>query len=94
MANKYTIKKIQAREVFDSRGVMTIEIDVFTPAGHGRNAAPFGAPGSRGEFEAPAYGTVGIENAAAVVEGELAPRLTGMDARKTSKCDSIIKEVD
>ncbi|HEX7475774.1 MAG TPA: enolase C-terminal domain-like protein [Dehalococcoidales bacterium] len=94
MPNKCIIEKIRAREVFDSRGVLTIEVDVFTDRGWGRNAAPFGAPGSRGEFEASAYGSVGIDGAAQVVARDLVPRLVGVDAAKLSQCDSMIKEVD
>ena len=94
MAKKTTIKKIQARVVFDSRGVATIEVDVFTNSGWGRNAAPFGAPGSRGEFEASAYGTVGVEGAVKVVEKDLAKGLLGMDASDFRACDNKIREID
>ncbi len=94
MVKKCIISKILAREVFDSRGVPTIEVDVFTAGGFGRNAAPFGAPGSRGEFEAPAYGTSGLEGSVRVVTGELARRMVGLDAADLPLCDSIIKEVD
>ncbi len=94
MAKKCSIENICAREVFDSRGVLTIEVDVFTNRGWGRNAAPFGAPGSRGEFEASAYGSVGFDGAVQVVARDLAPRLVGLDASELSLCDSVIKEVD
>jgi enolase len=94
MAKRGIIKKILAREVFDSRGVLTIEVDVITSNGWGRNSAPFGAPGSRGEFEASAYGSVGITGAVQVVLDELAPRLIGMDASELNLCDEIIKDVD
>jgi enolase len=94
MAKKTIIEKIQARVVFDSRGVATIEVDVITSSGFGRNAAPFGAPGSRGEFEASAYGTVGIEGVVKVVEKDLAKGLIGMDASDLRACDSKIREID
>ncbi|HWQ79009.1 MAG TPA: hypothetical protein VN381_09335 [Anaerovoracaceae bacterium] len=51
---KTKIKKVDYRSVYDSRGVETLEVDIYTEAGWGRAAAPFGAPGSRGEFEAAA----------------------------------------
>ncbi|MDH5364004.1 MAG: hypothetical protein OEW82_02400, partial [Dehalococcoidia bacterium] len=54
------IKNILARKVFDSRGVETLEVDVITENGFGRVAAPFGAAGSRGKFEAPAYSAEGL----------------------------------
>ena len=43
-----TILRIGYRTVFDSRGVETLEVDVFTKTGFARESAPFGAPGSRG----------------------------------------------
>jgi len=49
------ILDLLARKVVDSRGEMTIEVDVLTECSSGRAAAPLGAPGSRGEFEHPAY---------------------------------------
>ena len=55
-----TITNIRCRAVFDSRGVETLEVDVSTQKGFGRVAAPFGAPGSRGAFEAPAYAPGGL----------------------------------
>jgi enolase len=94
MPAKCTVKKIEAREVFDSRGVPTIEVEVFTAAGRGRSAAPFGAPGSRGEFEAPAYGAKGVAGAVKFIARELAPSLIGKDASETSRCDAIIREAD
>jgi enolase len=94
MTDKCNIKKITAREIFDSRGVKTIEVDVITGGGKGRNAAPFGAPGSRGEYEASAYGTTGIDNAVHVVLTEIAPNLAGMDASDLSRCDQVIRDID
>lgn len=94
MPKNATIKKIQARVVFDSRGVATIQVDVFTNSGWGRNAAPFGAPGSRGEFEASAYGTIGVEGAVEAVKKELAKGLVGMDALNLRSCDNKIREID
>ncbi len=44
------IRKIQAREILDSRGNPTIEVEVFTDGGHGRAAVPSGA--STGMHEA------------------------------------------
>ncbi|MFC2038366.1 phosphopyruvate hydratase [Chloroflexota bacterium] len=94
MTKGCTINNILAREVIDSRGVPTIEVDVFTEGGWGRNSAPFGAPGSRGEYEASAYGAIGITGAIDIVLRELAPRLVGADACKVSLCDTIIREFD
>ena len=64
------IKKIGCRTIFDSRGVETLEVDVETQNGFGRAAAPFGAPGSRGEFEAPAYSPEGIQGSISTAESK------------------------
>jgi enolase len=94
MSQDSIIRQVLAREIFDSRGVLTVEVDVITEKGWGRNSAPFGAPGSRGEFEAPAYGSSGIEHASEIILEEIAPRLIGMDAAETELCDRVLKEID
>lgn len=88
------IQSIDAREVFDSRGVATIEVEVTAGAGRGRSAAPFGAPGSRGEFEASAYGPLGVADAVKVVTTEVASRLVGHDASDLAGCDRVLTELD
>lgn len=94
MSGKCIIKEVHARTVFDSRGVATLEVDVITENSSGRNAAPFGAPGSRGIYEAPAYGSVGLSGALEAVEKEIAPRFRGVDAADTNLCDAILREID
>jgi enolase len=91
---KTIIQAIKCRTVFDSRGVETLEVDVLTPGGGGRAAAPFGAPGSRGEFEAPDYAPGGVRAALKLVVDELVPRLIGQDAADWPKIDALIREVD
>lgn len=89
------IESIAAREVFDSRGVPTLEVEVTLAGGaKGRSAAPFGAPGSRGEFEASAYGSVGWPAVVGLVSGDLAAALVGMNAADTRACDTAIREFD
>jgi enolase len=94
MSKAAPIIEVVAREVFDSRGVTTIEVDVTTERGHGRTAAPFGAPGSRGEFEASAYGALGVTGAVKAVITEVADRLIGMDATDLDGCDAALRELD
>lgn len=94
MGKKCLIREVHARRVFDSRGISTIEVDVITDNGLGRNAAPFGAPGSRGIYEAVAYGSIGLNGALNIVEKEIAPRLRGIDAADTNLCDTILREID
>ena len=90
-----TIQKISYRTIYDSRGVETLEVDVCTSGGgFGRAAAPFGAPGSRGEFEAPAYAAGGLAVSMEILSREIIPRLIGMDARNLPAVDGLLREID
>jgi enolase len=89
-----TIKKIQYRTIFDSRGVETLEVDLSTAKGIGRVAAPFGAPGSRGEFEAPAYAPGGLGESIKILEKIIIPSLVGMDALEQEKIDDLLTQLD
>jgi len=82
-----TIIDVHAREILDSRGDPTVEVDVVTEGGaFGRAAVPSGA--STGEFEAfelrdgeeDRYGGMGVRNAVANVNTEIAEALIGYDA--------------
>lgn len=88
------ITKIGHRIVFDSRGVETLEIDLFTAKGFARIAAPFGAPGSRGEFEAPAYAPGGLRDSIEILQKEIVPELVGMDTLEQAVIDNRIAELD
>jgi len=88
------IKDVLYRTIFDSRGVETLEVDVYTSDGFGRCAAPFGAPGSRGEFEAPAYGHGGLEKAQDILNSRIIPELKGMNATEITKIDAMLEEID
>ncbi|HKB11232.1 MAG TPA: phosphopyruvate hydratase [Vicinamibacterales bacterium] len=80
------ISKLHGREVLDSRGNPTVEVDVTLADGaFGRAAVPSGA--STGEREAlelrdrdtSRYGGKGVRNAVANVNGEIARSITGVD---------------
>src|SRR3989344_4188592 len=80
------IKKIFAREILDSRGWPTVEVDLtLTDGSVGRAAAPAGT--STGEHEATEnlhaaasrYGGRGVPQAVANVNGEIAAALVGQD---------------
>ncbi|MBP1718439.1 MAG: phosphopyruvate hydratase [Deltaproteobacteria bacterium] len=88
------ITDIKYRTIFDSRGVETLEVDVHTSKGSGRVAAPFGAPGSRGEFEAPAYAPAGVRESIRLLEKTLVPALVGMDALEQEKIDALLTQLD
>jgi enolase len=86
-----TISAITAREIIDSRGNPTVEVDVRLAGGSlGRAAVPSGA--STGEHEAielrdgdkKRYLGKGVQNAVANVKAKIAPTLIGADA-----CDQI-----
>ena len=88
------IKDIRCRTIFDSRGVETIEVDVVTANSFGRAAAPFGAPGSRGEFEAQAYSPLGLQHSVKILTSEIKPALIGKDASNLAEIDGLIKKID
>jgi enolase len=82
------IREIKPREIVNSRGELTIEIDVFTDHGHGRAAAPGGK--SRGKFEAKVLPI----NEAIKKARELAPRFIGLDASDQEQIDTLLRELD
>jgi enolase len=98
---KRTIAEIHAREILDSRGNPTIEVDVRLAGGAlGRAAVPSGA--STGEHEAwelrdgdkKRYGGKGVTKAVANVNEIIAPALEGWDARDQAKIDNRMIELD
>ena len=96
-----TITAITAREILDSRGNPTIEVDVRLASGHlGRAAVPSGA--STGEHEAlelrdgdkKRYLGKGVLNAVANVKSKIAPVLAGMDATNQVGVDRAMIALD
>src|SRR5213078_1044484 len=99
--SKTSIRYIVAREILDSRGNPTIEVDVRVEGGAlGRAAIPSGA--STGEHEAwelrdgekSRFGGKGVKKAAANVNDKIAPVLKGWDARDQRKIDDKLIELD
>ena len=95
------IKKIIAREILDSRGNPTIEVDVITDSGKmGRSAVPSGA--STGVHEAielrdkdkHRYLGRGVKNAIKNINSILAPSLKGFDITKQSDIDHLMISLD
>jgi len=95
------ITAITAREIMDSRGNPTIEVDVRLASGHaGRAAVPSGA--STGEHEAlelrdgdkKRYLGKGVLNAVANVKTKIAPALAGMDATDQVGIDRAMLALD
>ncbi|HUJ43228.1 MAG TPA: phosphopyruvate hydratase [Opitutaceae bacterium] len=96
-----TITSITAREILDSRGNPTIEVDVRLASGHlGRAAVPSGA--STGEHEAlelrdgdkKRYLGKGVLNAVGNVKTKIAPALTGVDATDQVGLDRVMLALD
>ena len=96
-----TIIDIFAREILDSRGNPTVEVDVILEDGTiGRAAVPSGA--STGAYEAvekrdgdaSRYGGKGVLGAVASVNGEIAEELIGMDASEQENIDAMMIELD
>ena len=91
---------IEAREILDSRGNPTVEVDVFLAGGAmGTAAVPSGA--STGAFEAlelrdggDRYTGKGVLKAVSNVEEEMAPKLIGMDATLQYELDSRLILLD
>ncbi len=92
---------IHAREILDSRGNPTIEVDVLLEDGNfGRAAVPSGA--STGAHEAvelrdgdqARYMGKGVQRAVAAVNGDLSDRLLGMDAEDQRDVDLAMIEAD
>src|SRR6058998_807225 len=96
-----SINRIHAREILDSRGNPTIEVDVRLEGGVlGRAAVPSGA--STGQHEAwelrdgdkSRFSGKGVRKAVANVNHKIAPVLEGWDARDQAKIDQKIIELD
>jgi enolase len=95
-----TIKAVVARQVLDSRGEPTIEVEVMLADGvRGRAAAPSGA--STGEFEAvelrdggPAFGGRGVLRAIETVRSKIAPALVGEHVWAQETIDRRLCELD
>jgi len=94
------IQRIHARQILDSRGNPTVEVDLVLASGAaGRAAVPSGA--STGEFEAvelrdggDAFGGKGVLRAVGNVNGELAEALDGFDAADQQGLDRRMIELD
>jgi enolase len=96
-----TIARVHGREILDSRGNPTVEVDVVLADGTlGRAAVPSGA--STGIHEAvelrdgdkARFGGKGVTRAVAAVDGEIARALAGLDANDQRTVDQTLIELD
>jgi enolase 1/2/3 len=94
------IVRVRGRQVLDSRGNPTVEVDVALESGaFGRAIVPSGA--STGQFEAVelrdgggAWLGKGVTNAVANVNGELASTIQGLDASDQAAVDAALRDAD
>jgi enolase 1/2/3 len=95
------IASVHAREILDSRGNPTVEVDVWLDdGGFGRAGVPSGA--STGEHEAlelrdpddPRFGGKGVRRAVGHVNGPIAEAVTGLDAFDQRGVDRTLLDLD
>ncbi len=94
------ITAVIAREILDSRGNPTVEVEVQTQNGSGRAAVPSGA--STGEHEAielrdgdkKRFGGKGVLKAVQNVMQTLGPSVIGVDSLDQAEVDTILREAD
>ncbi|GHE41095.1 enolase 1 [Streptosporangium violaceochromogenes] len=95
-----SIEGVTAREILDSRGNPTVEVDILLEDGsEGRAAVPSGA--STGRFEAVElrdgdrrYGGKGVEKAVLGVTDEIADEILGFDAAEQRSIDQVMIDLD
>ena len=97
----FSIEAVFGREILDSRGNPTVEVEVLLSGGAtGRAAVPSGAStGAREALELrdgdkKRYGGKGVAKAVANINGEIADEVHGMDARDQPLLDRILIELD
>lgn len=93
------IKKVKAREIIDSRGNPTVEVDVFTPKGLSRASVPSGA--STGKHEAlelrdndRRYLGKGVLKAVGNVNNTIAEHIVGRDSTHQTEIDELMIDLD
>ena len=96
-----SIEKVYAREILDSRGNPTVEVDIYTKSGHlGRAAVPSGA--STGEYEAielrdmdsERYLGKGVRKAVNNINSIISEAIIGLDVTKQEEVDNMMINLD
>nr|QWE91323.1 enolase [Placidida sp.] len=98
--SEFAITAVKARQIYDSRGNPTVEVDVTTGQGRFRAAVPSGA--STGVYEAlelrdggDAYHGKGVSKAVSNVNDIIGPALLGRDVREQTAIDKfMVEELD
>ena len=99
MKNKGKIKSLKAREILDSRGNPTVEVDLITDFGLFRSSVPSGA--SRGKYEAfelrdkeKRYHGKGVKKAVRNINKIIAPKLKAFNPTKQKEIDNFLIKLD
>jgi len=88
MIKNSKIKKIKAREILDSRGNPTVEVELSTEEGVFFASVPSGA--SKGKYETP---TVSVQKAVKNINEIISPNLKGKDPGKQKEIDNFLDPV-
>jgi enolase len=99
-SSEFRIERTVSREVLDSRGNPTVQVDLYTKTGFGRFSVPSGA--SKGRLEAlelrdgdkQRYAGLGVQKAVENVNKILGPKIQGMDSREQEKIDRVLINLD
>src|SRR5881296_2382013 len=99
-ASAFRVEKIASREILDSRGDPTVQVDLHTKSGFGRFSVPSGA--SKGHLEAlelrdgerQRYNGLGVQKALENISRVIAPKILGLDSRDQPKIDRLLNELD
>ncbi|MBO0888451.1 phosphopyruvate hydratase [Candidatus Bathyarchaeota archaeon] len=99
-ASAFKIERVVSREVLDSRGNPTVQVDMYTKSGFGRFSVPSGA--SKGRLEAlelrdgdrQRYHGMGVQKALQNVNGLIGPKILGSDSRDQSRIDRMLIDLD
>lgn len=99
-SSDFRIERTLSREVLDSRGNPTVQVDLYTKSGFGRFSVPSGA--SKGRLEAlelrdgdrQRYAGLGVQKAVENVNRILGPKIQGMDSREQEKIDRVLINLD
>ncbi|KAF4351264.1 hypothetical protein F8388_019652 [Cannabis sativa] len=99
VTKEHAVKSVKARQIIDSRGNPTVEVDLITDNLY-RSAVPSGA--STGIYEAlelrdgdkSVYGGKGVLKAVQNINEIIAPKLIGVDVRNQADVDAIMLDID
>jgi enolase 1/2/3 len=99
-ASAFRVEKVASREILDSRGNPTVQVDLYTKTGFGRFSVPSGA--SKGHLEAlelrdgdrQRYNGLGVQKALDNISRVVVSKILGLDSRDQAKIDRLLIELD